>query len=352
MSKVELKSKEIELSRYFIKGAKKPELLVLVEDEHDVPFWKKMFECVNDKYYHIHIHSLKSAPLQTNKDGHTLYGTGKNNLMNIDPDTLGKSKMIAVDADYDMIIDDYHLYTKRLRTGNYIVHTDYYAIENHLINKNTLQALDIWKRLGTEKFQPSWEDILTSFRDAVCYSVKLCIASDVHRIPELKTGCSLSPKLSMDTLHSEVKNLSFDPQKYEEDNSNWKKTMEAKYSDIGKICSKELAEIDMKISDTRILNYIQGHTLYDYIKIVVSFFFRKEYKMVEEKCKIDLIQKGNTAAIGKAIAELRLNVEGISKDCIHESIYNANALDMKDPGIINIRRQIKSFYLLPSKSHK
>ena len=43
MSKVELTSKEIEDSRYFIKGAKKPEILILVEDEQDVPFWDKMF---------------------------------------------------------------------------------------------------------------------------------------------------------------------------------------------------------------------------------------------------------------------------------------------------------------------
>lgn len=112
MSKVELTSKEIEDSRYFIKGAKKPEILILVEDEQDVPFWDKMFGCVNDKYYRIHIHSLQTAPLQTNKDGNPLKGTGKENLMNVNPDTLGKSKMIAVDADYDLLIDDYHLYLR------------------------------------------------------------------------------------------------------------------------------------------------------------------------------------------------------------------------------------------------
>lgn len=105
MSKVELTSKEIEDSRYFIKGAQKPELLVLVEDEEDVPFWDKMFGCVNDKYYRIHIHSLQTAPLQANKDGNPLKGTGKENLMNVNPKTLGKSKMIAVDADYDLLID-------------------------------------------------------------------------------------------------------------------------------------------------------------------------------------------------------------------------------------------------------
>jgi len=240
MSKVELTSKEIEYSQYFIKGAKKPELLVLVEDEQDVPFWSKMFECVSDRYLRIHIHSLQTAPIQSNKSGKTLIGTGKDNLMNVNAGTLGKSKMIAVDADYDLIIDDYHLYTKRLREGVFIVHTEYYAIENHLINKNTLQTLCIWKRLGTDDVQRPWEDILNSFRETVCHSVKLCVASDTHRISELKSGIPLSPKLSIDTLHSEVKKLSYSPSTYKDDNSKWKTTIEAKYSGLDEVCSKEL----------------------------------------------------------------------------------------------------------------
>ena len=339
MSKVELTSKEIEDSRYFIKGAKKPEILILVEDEQDVPFWDKMFGCINDKYYRIHIHSLQTAPLQTNKDGNPLKGTGKENLMNVNPDTLGKSKMIAVDADYDLLIDDYHLYTKRLREGKFIVHTDYYAIENHLINKNTLQALDIWKRLGTDKVQRSWEDILTSFSDAVCHSVKLCIASDAHRIPELKAGSSLSPKLSIDTLRSEVKKLSFDPATYEDDNYNWKTLIEATYSGIDEICSKELAEVDANISDTNILNYIQGHTLYDYIEKVVRYYFRIDYKQGEDKCKNDTSISGGPA-VGKAVSVFKASIYNGTIDCVRDSIYNATALDMTSQDIKDIQTQI------------
>ena len=340
MSKVELTSKEIEDSRYFIKGAKNPELLVLVEDEQDVPFWDKMFGCVNDKYYRIHIHSLQTAPLQTNKVGNPLKGTGKENLMNVNPETLGKSKMIAVDADYDLLIDDYHLYTKRLREGKFIVHTDYYAIENHLINKNTLHALDIWKRLGTDKVQRSWEDILTSFSDAVCHSVKLCIASDAHRIPELKVGSPLSPKLSIDTLRSEVKKLSFNPATYEDDNSNWKTSMEATYSGIDEICSKELAEVDATIPDTDILNYIQGHILYDYIEKVVKYYFYIDYKQAEDKCKNDPAVSGNGPAIGKAISAFKASIFNGTIDCVKDSVYNGAALDMTSKDIKDIQTQI------------
>ena len=339
MSKVELTSKEIEDSRYFIKGAQKPELLVLVEDEEDVPFWDKMFGCVNDKYYRIHIHSLQTAPLQANKDGNPLKGTGKENLMNVNAKTLGKSKMIAVDADYDLLIDDYHLYTKRLREGKFIVHTDYYAIENHLINKNTLQALDIWKRLGTDKVQRSWEDILTSFSDAVCHSVKLCIASDAHRILELKAGSALSPKLSIDTLRSEVKKLPFDPATYADDNSNWKTSIEATYSDIDEICSIELAEVDTNISDTDILNYIQGHTLYDYIEKVVRYFFRIDYKQAENKCKNDA-PVGDGPAVGKAVFAFKASIYNGTTDCVRDSIYNGTALDMTSQDIKNVQTQI------------
>ncbi len=343
MSKVELTSKEIEDSRYFIKGAEKPDLLVLVEDEQDVPFWRKVFGCVNYKYNRILIHSLQTASKQANKDGNPLNGTGKENLMNVNPDTLGKSKMIAVDADYDLLIDDYHLYTKRLREGKFIVHTDYYSIENHLINKNTLQALDIWKRLGTDKVQRSWGDILTSFSDAVCHSVKLCIASDAHRIPELKAGSSLSPKLSIDTLRSEVEKLSFDPVTYEDNNSNWKTLIEATYSGIAEVCSKELAEVDANISDTNILNYIQGHTLCDYIEKVVKYYFLIDYKLAVDKRKKNASNDGGLA-IKKAVSDLKEMVFNGSKtttsDCIRNSIYNATALDMASQDIKDIQTQI------------
>lgn len=341
MSKVELTSKEIEDSQYFIKGAKRPELLVLVEDEQDVPFWGKMFGCVSDKYFRIHIHSLQTAPLQSNKAGKMLIGTGKDNLMNINPDTLGKSKMIAVDADYDLLIDDYHLYTKRLREGFFIVHTEYYAIENHLIDKNTLQTLDIWKRLGSNDVERPWEDILNSFGEAVCHSVKLCVASDAHRIPELKAGCPLSQKLSIDALHSEVKKLSFNPSTYKDDNSNWKTSIEATYSGLDEICSKELIKIDTQIADTDILHYIQGHTLYDYVEKVVRHYFEIDYKVAEDKCK-KAHAGSDGMTIGKAIADLKLSIWQGKQDCVHESIYNANAINMADFGIVGIQKQIKA----------
>lgn len=189
MSKVELTSKEIEDSQYFIKGAKKPELLVLVEDEQDVPFWGKMFGCVSDKYFRIHIHSLQTAPLQSNKDGKRLIGTGKENLMNVNPDTLGKSKMIAVDAD--------------------------------------------------------------------------------------------------------------------------------------------------------ILHYLQGHTLYDYVEKVVRHYFDIDYKAAEGKCKNALVgSDGKT--IGNVITDLKLSIWQGKQDCIHESIYNGNAVDVADNGIVGIQNQIKA----------
>ena len=343
MSKVELTSKEIEDSQYFIKDAKAPDLLVLVEDEQDVPFWKKMFECVSNQYHSIHIHSLKTSPRQAKKDGSILTGTGKENLMNIDPSTLGRSKMIAVDADYDLLIDDYHKYTSRIREGHYIVHTEYYAIENHLINKNTLQALEIWKRLGTERIQRSWDDILSSFRDAVCRSVKLCIASNAYRIHEMKAKSQHSFILYIRTLHSEVKKLSFNPKDYKDDNAKWKTNIEAKYSSLEKICSKEFSEVDKIIPDSDILYHIQGHTLYDYIEKVVRYYIKFDYKNRVSNLKKDLISKGEKENIEKTIADLRSSIKVTSNNnCINESIYNANALDMRESGIVDIQNQIKS----------
>ena len=107
------------------------------------------------------------------------------------------------------------------------------------------------------------------------------------------------------------------------------------------ICSEELAKVDTEIADTDILHYIQGHTLYDYVFKVVKYYFDGDYKAAEVKCKNGLVG-GDGLTIGNAIADLKQSIWQGKQDCIQESIYNADAIDLSDTGIDGILKQIKA----------
>ena len=250
-------------------------MLVLVEDKDDIPFWQRMFSCVSNKYRQIEVHSLHSAPKQYSKDGSLLTATGKGALMKIEESTLGKNKMIAVDADYDLIINTH--YTNRLQAGKFIVHTTYYSIENHLINDKNLANLEVWNQIGGVVHP--WKSILNEFANSVCPFVKLCISSLDYTIKEIAAGRTPSKCLEINTLHQEVNTLSFCSATFNVDDESWKKNMELKYGSIKAICPKEYAVIDkMLFMDSLAERYdpvaadpVKGFAFYER-------FTRQEYK--------------------------------------------------------------------------
>lgn len=232
MSKVILDTDEIRLSKYFYKGEKKSDLLVLVEDNDDIPFWQRIFSCVSNKYRQIEVHTLRSAPRQYSQDGTLLTATGKGALMKIEESTLGKNKMIAVDADYDLLINTQ--YANRLRTGKFIAHTTYYSIENHLINDKILANLEFWNHIGG--ITHPWKNILDEFAKSVCPFVKLCISSNDYASKEIAAGRTPLKYLEIKTLYKEVHDLSFCSTSYNVDDDAWGKNMMSKYGSIKDVC--------------------------------------------------------------------------------------------------------------------
>ena len=116
--------------------------------------------------------------------------------------------------------------------------------------------------------------------------------------------------------------------------------MEATYSGIDEICSKELAEVDTTIPDTDILKYIQGHTLYDYIETAVRYYFYIDYRQAVDKCKNDPTISCNGQAIGKAVSAFKASIYNGTIDCVKDSVYNGAALDMTSKDIKDIQTQI------------
>lgn len=338
MSKVILDTDEIRLSKYFYKGKQKSDLLVLVEDKDDIPFWQRMFSCVSNKYRQIEVHSLHSAPKQYSKDGSLLTATGKGALMKIEESTLGKNKMIAVDADYDLIINTH--YTNRLQAGKFIVHTTYYSIENHLINDKNLANLEVWNQIGGVVHP--WKSILNEFANSVCPFVKLCISSLDYTIKEIAAGRTPSKCLEINTLHQEVNTLSFCSATFNVDDESWKKNMKLKYGSIKAICPKEYAVIDKTVTESTALHFLQGHTLYDYISKVVKNYITEDLRSSVSKINTNtsLLREEKVRQIQTLLAKV---YNGKPRaDYVHDSIYNATALDMNDTGITSIQSQIKS----------
>lgn len=109
--------------QYFYPTGQREEVVeVFVEDQSDTVFWRQYFtQYDSSKVYKIKVLRNEYQEL-----------SGKDSLFTYIPiDTLGQNKLIAIDADYDYIIDNYHNYTSSIRECKYVLYTcDAYSKEN------------------------------------------------------------------------------------------------------------------------------------------------------------------------------------------------------------------------------
>lgn len=101
-----------------------------VEGDDDVMFWKEAVKPYQTKY---------DIKVVTNKAVNPEQGNGKSTLLSMEG--LGKQKVVAVDADFDLIIDDYSTHTDMVRNSPYVVNTTWYSIENILLQKTDYISL-------------------------------------------------------------------------------------------------------------------------------------------------------------------------------------------------------------------
>lgn len=121
-----------------LRGGNK-EVYIYVEGLDDIPFWNE-FTLPYSSEYTFKISCLKTP------DNKVL--TGKMNLIEkIDINTLGKYKLIAVDSDFDWIIDNYKTsptgksYSRLIRDNNYVLHTYLYSIESYKCHSASIASI-------------------------------------------------------------------------------------------------------------------------------------------------------------------------------------------------------------------
>lgn len=99
-------------------------VLLFVEGDDDVPLWTEAVKPYRSKY---------DIRVVTNKAVNPTEENGKTKLLTMDG--LCSNKLVAVDADYDLLVDNYSDYTNDVRTGQFVVNTTWYSVENILLQK-------------------------------------------------------------------------------------------------------------------------------------------------------------------------------------------------------------------------
>lgn len=101
-----------------------------VEGDDDVMFWKEAVKPYQTKY---------DIKVVTNKAVNPDKGNGKSVLLSMEG--LCKEKVVAVDADFDLIVDKYSTYTDMVRNSPFVVNTTWYSVENILLQKTDYISL-------------------------------------------------------------------------------------------------------------------------------------------------------------------------------------------------------------------
>ena len=115
---------------------------LFVEGDDDIPLWVEAVKPYKSKY---------DIRVTTNKTVNPDEGNGKDVLLSMGG--LGPSKVVAVDADYDLLINNYSANTDRVRTGKYVVNTTWYSLENILMQKtHCILLLESFSESSTEWF--------------------------------------------------------------------------------------------------------------------------------------------------------------------------------------------------------
>lgn len=117
-------------------------VLLFVEGDDDVPLWTEAVKPYMSKY---------DITVVTNKAVNPAEENGKTKLLTMDG--LCSNKLVAVDADYDLLVDNYSNYTNDVRIGQFVLNTTWYSVENILLQKmNNIPLLESFSSATHDMF--------------------------------------------------------------------------------------------------------------------------------------------------------------------------------------------------------
>jgi hypothetical protein len=134
------------------------QIVVYVEGKSDIPFWNNILY----KYEKSLNVKFDVEPISLcNKDGQRENVSGKSAIWKfINHTSVGPFLIVAVDSDYDYLLDDPHLESK------FVLHTFTYSIENHQCHAKNLTAV-VCRARNDSTFSFDFEAILKSYSEII-----------------------------------------------------------------------------------------------------------------------------------------------------------------------------------------
>lgn len=311
-------------ARNIMNPSKLPQVWIYVEGLDDITFWDSCLFQYKSKYdFKIKVYRIESGE----RKGCT--ADGKSHLLEqIDFSILGTNMLLAIDSDYDWIIEEYKpsktksSYSKLIRENNYILQTYLYSIENYKSHHSSIN--DIFIKSTNECPTAEICFYITKLSEAVSQlflihilSVELC--DDVYPLSSFRNDLS---RLKWD-IHTH--DLSINCKKFLDN----KITTFSSYIEENNVRLKQLEDKFSSLGFTRGQYYLlmQGHIVWNTMakellqKEVHNYRIEKikelklhpinneRTKQIRQYCNITGISECNT------FSEINSRIEQLSIDC-------------------------------------
>lgn len=248
-----LNSEYIQRLKSFAKDRTRNYVSVYVEGDDDVAFWTHALNQLgNQAKFQFVISTNKKAVF--GEDG----TDGKDVLLRME--NLGSNKIVCVDADLDLIIDNYSTHTQKIRDNDYIINTTYYSIENILSSREFYTSLA--QLLKIEESIPIYQKLL-EWVSLTCSDIFLLLLSyskdsSANRAFWFKDFASCLDEISLDDIG--------DPSKSQLYKDSWSD----KYKSLLNVKQVEISIIRKDLNNTGYTDdqfyvLMRGHDLYNCI---------------------------------------------------------------------------------------
>ena len=248
-----LNSEYIQRLKSFAKDRTRNYVSVYVEGDDDVAFWTHALNQFGNKTkFQFVISTNKRAVL--GEEG----TNGKDMLLRMQ--NLGPNKIVCVDADLDLLVDDYSVHTHKVRENEYVVNSTYYSIENILSTKDFYPSLA--QLLKVEESILTYQELLR-WVSLTCIDIFLLLLSyskeeSRNRPFWFKDFASCLDEIPNDDIGDFSKS-----QLYKDNWSNkYKSLFNTKNAEMA-IFHKDLN--DAGYTDDQFYVLMRGHDLYDFI---------------------------------------------------------------------------------------
>ena len=338
-----LDSEIIRTTSYLRADAKAP-LLVYVEDKEDIPFWQLLFKHINNRYNEINITTLKEAAvnniIEQNAKGDVLKSTGKEDLMQVQG--LGTHKVIAIDRDFDGLIDNYHTYTDKVRTNPYVIHTTYYAIENHIVSSQAVNTY-LYRIIGEKyDYTSNFNYLLTKYNSVLDPMLLLLLACLEDHVTHKGRLAYTIKRLSKDMtiLNNKQDDVTIDL---------CKRNFVFNRGSLLSTYHEGIKEVKSRLQTlskypNELWKVVQGHTLYAFIYNYMLNIVKNVYDARVSKIHSEYGHGSEADAQVKNLQNKMFDPYGDVRRSVFYSAYDNPVVDNADVGIINIINQIKDIH--------